>query len=63
MYVEGMMGDLYLKSAEEVNRYQSAFERIQTMALSPQETLALISAVEREQAQSGKTADSGTGIK
>ena len=63
VYVEGMMGDLYLKSAEEVNRYQSAFERIQTMALSPQETLALISAVEGEQAQSGKTADSGTSIK
>ena len=30
MYVEGIMGDLYLESVEEVKRYQSAFERIQT---------------------------------
>ena len=40
MYVEGIMGDLYLKSVEEVNRYlDSAFERIQTMALSPKKLL------------------------
>ncbi len=49
VYVEGIMGDLYLESVEEVKRYQSAFERIQTMALSPPETLTLISALEREQ--------------
>jgi transcriptional regulator with XRE-family HTH domain len=49
VYVEGIMGDLYLESVEEIKRYQLAFERIQTIALSSQETLALISALEREQ--------------
>ena len=39
MYVEGIMGDLYLESVEEVKRYQSAFERIQTMASAPQKLL------------------------
>jgi len=50
VYVEGIMGDLYLESVEEVKRYQSAFERIQLIALSPEETLTTISALEREQA-------------
>ena len=49
VYVEGIMGDLYLESVEEVKRYQSAFDRIQTIALSPEETLTLISELEREQ--------------
>jgi transcriptional regulator with XRE-family HTH domain len=48
-YVEGIMGDLYLESVEEIKRYQLAFERIQAIALSPPETLTLISALEREQ--------------
>jgi transcriptional regulator with XRE-family HTH domain len=42
VYVEGIMGDLYLESVEEVKRYQSAFERIQAVALSPQETLTFV---------------------
>ena len=49
VYVEGIMGDLYLESVEEVKRYQSAFERIRTIALGPQETLTLISALAREE--------------
>jgi hypothetical protein len=49
VYVEGIMGDLYLESVEEIKRYQWAFERIQAIALGSQETLALISALEREQ--------------
>jgi transcriptional regulator with XRE-family HTH domain len=48
VYVEGIMGDLYLESVEEVKRYQSAFERIQMIALSLQETLTFISALARE---------------
>ena len=34
VYVEGIMGDLYLESVEEVKRYQSAFERNQAVALA-----------------------------
>ncbi len=49
VYVEGIMGDLYLESVEEIKRYQLAFERIQAIALSSRETLTLISALEREQ--------------
>jgi transcriptional regulator with XRE-family HTH domain len=49
VYVEGIMGDLYLESVEEIKRYQLAFERIQAIALGSRETLALISVLEREQ--------------
>ena len=48
VYVEGIMGDLYLESVEEVRRYQSAFERNQAVALSPRESSAFMSALARE---------------
>src|SRR6201995_926766 len=48
VYVEGIMGDLYLESVEEVKRYQSAFERIQAVALPPQETLTFIEKMVRQ---------------
>ncbi|HEY2522880.1 MAG TPA: helix-turn-helix transcriptional regulator [Streptosporangiaceae bacterium] len=48
VYVEGIMGDLYLESVEEVKRYQSAFERIQAVALSPEETLTLADKMVRQ---------------
>ena len=48
VYVEGIMGDLYLESVEEVKRYQSAFERIQAVAFSPQETLTLVDKMVRQ---------------
>ena len=48
VYVEGIMGDLYLESIEEVKRYQSAFDRIQAVALNPQETLTLVDKTVRQ---------------
>jgi hypothetical protein len=48
VYVEGIMGDLYLESVAEVKRYQSAFERIQTVALKSEESLTFISARAKE---------------
>jgi len=48
VYVEGIMGDLYLESVEEVRRYQSAFERIQAVALGPRESSAFMSSLARE---------------
>ena len=48
VYVEGIMGDLYLESVEEVKRYQSAFERIQAVAFSPQESLTFIEKMVRQ---------------
>jgi transcriptional regulator with XRE-family HTH domain len=50
VYVEGIMGDLYLESVEEIKRYRLAFERIQTIALSPQETAGFVTALHRAQA-------------
>ena len=48
VYVEGIMGDVYLESVEEVKRYQSAFERNQAVALAPEESSAFLSALARE---------------
>jgi transcriptional regulator with XRE-family HTH domain len=48
VYVEGIMGDLYLESVEEVKRYQAAFERNQAVALGPRESSEFISAAARE---------------
>ena len=48
VYVEGIMGDLYLESVEEVKRYQSAFERVQAVALAPEESSAFLSALATE---------------
>ena len=48
VYVEGIMGDLYLESVEEVKRYQSAFERNQAVALGPQESLTFIEKMVRQ---------------
>jgi transcriptional regulator with XRE-family HTH domain len=48
VYVEGIMGDVYLESVEEVKRYQSAFERNQAVALSPRESSAFMSSLARE---------------
>src|SRR6201994_2162483 len=48
VYVEGIMGDLYLESVEEVKQYQSAFERNQAVALGPQESLTFIEKMVRQ---------------
>jgi Domain of unknown function (DUF5753)/Helix-turn-helix domain len=48
VYVEGIMGDLYLESVEEVKRYQSAFERNQAVAFGPQESLTFIEKMVRQ---------------
>jgi hypothetical protein len=48
VYVEGIMGDPYLESVEEVKRYQSAFERNQAVAPAAEESSAFLSALARE---------------
>ena len=48
IYVEGIMGDLYLESVDEVKRYQAAFECNQAVAMSPKESSALLSALAGE---------------
>lgn len=48
VYVEGMMGDLYLESVEEISRYRVTFERICALSLAPDETAAMIAAAKKE---------------
>lgn len=60
VYVEGITGDVYLESVEEVKRYQSAFERNQAVALAPEESSAFLSALAREVSSAGKNAFRGS---
>ncbi|WP_017573744.1 helix-turn-helix domain-containing protein [Nocardiopsis halotolerans] len=48
VYIEGMMGDLYLESVESVNRYRTAFESLRDSALSPSDTMDFITSKARE---------------
>lgn len=42
VYVEGLMGWLYIEKPHEINRYRQVFEYVNTLALSPQESIAMI---------------------
>lgn len=48
VYIEGMMGDLYLESAESVSRYRNAFERLSGSVLSASDTMDFIDALAKE---------------
>lgn len=45
VYVEGLMGWLYIERGNEVTRYKQVLERLHTFALSPQESIELISEI------------------
>ncbi len=45
VYVEGLMGWLYLEREHEVARYEQVFEHLCGIALSPRETIDLVSEV------------------
>jgi transcriptional regulator with XRE-family HTH domain len=45
VYVEGLMGWLYIERENEVTRYKRVFEHLQNFALSPQETIELVSEI------------------
>jgi len=47
-YVEGLMGDIYLESEEELDRYNLAWTRLITEALSPDETTTMITKLAKE---------------
>jgi len=51
VFVEGLVGSIYLERPEELTRYRQIFERLQTIALSPKDTIALIAEI---RAQSNK---------
>jgi Domain of unknown function (DUF5753)/Helix-turn-helix domain len=45
VYVEGLVGWIYLDRPEDVDRYQQVFARLRTMALSPQDTVDLVASI------------------
>jgi len=47
-YVEGTAGTVYVESAKEVNRYTLAFTRVCDVALSPEDSVELISGLFKE---------------
>jgi transcriptional regulator with XRE-family HTH domain len=43
VYVEGLIGNMYLERAQDLLRYEEVFERLCDISLSPQESIELIS--------------------
>jgi transcriptional regulator with XRE-family HTH domain len=41
VYVEGVVGNIYLESATDLERYRKMFSRLEAIALSPEESIAL----------------------
>jgi hypothetical protein len=42
VFVEGLVGQLYLERPEDVERYDQIFERLQSVALTPQQSVSLV---------------------
>jgi hypothetical protein len=49
-YVEGLMGDVYVEAAEEVDRFGLAWTHLVTQALDPAESAVMIGTLAKEQA-------------
>ena len=45
VFVEGLVGSIYMERSEDIQRYYQIFERLQSIALSPQDTADLIKIV------------------
>jgi transcriptional regulator with XRE-family HTH domain/phenylpyruvate tautomerase PptA (4-oxalocrotonate tautomerase family) len=48
-YVEGLMGDVYVEAIDEVDHFSLAWKHLVTQALDPAKSIAMISALAREQ--------------
>ncbi len=48
VYVEGLVGWIYVERPHDVSRYQQVFEHLRTVALSPQDSIELIARVGAE---------------
>ena len=47
VYVEGLMGNIYLEDTAEVDRYKRIFSRLCSIALSPEDSIAMIRVLQR----------------
>lgn len=45
VYVEGLVGSIYLERPDDLDRYQEVFDRLSTIALSPDDSIALMQKV------------------
>jgi transcriptional regulator with XRE-family HTH domain len=45
VFVEGLVGSMYLERAEDLKRYHEVFERLQAVALSPKDTIDAITKI------------------
>ena len=45
VYVEGLVGSIYLERPEDLDRYRQVFDRLRTIALSPEDSIALMQTV------------------
>jgi transcriptional regulator with XRE-family HTH domain len=51
VFVEGLVGSIYLERSEELTRYRQIFERLQAISLSPKDTIALIAKIRAQSAK------------
>jgi hypothetical protein len=45
VYVEGLMGYIYLDRAQDISRYAQVFDHLRALALTPEESAALIAKI------------------
>jgi transcriptional regulator with XRE-family HTH domain len=45
VYVEGAVGNIYLESAADLDRYRKMWSRLEAIALSPEESVSLVSSI------------------
>lgn len=45
VYVEGVVGNLYLEGAAELERYKRIFARLQSIALNPEDSVAMVTRI------------------
>jgi transcriptional regulator with XRE-family HTH domain len=48
VYVEGLVGWVYLERPQDIDRYQQVFDHLRTVALSPQESIRLMARIGAE---------------
>ncbi|MEV0681928.1 helix-turn-helix transcriptional regulator [Actinosynnema sp. NPDC050436] len=53
VYIDSMAGDLFLESDAEIRRYRSIFDNLVAVALSPNDSAALIAEIAQERARKG----------
>jgi hypothetical protein len=47
IYVEGLVGWIYFERTEDIDRYRRVFERLNGIALSPEESIKVMTKIER----------------